>query len=162
MDLTVHTEQQCTATVMRPVGPLTARTTAVLEAALGQLFGTDATKFIVDLSGATRCDDEGVAILSSAGTVAAERGGELRLAAPTPAVCAWLRVSGLMNRIPTFVTVAGAVRADMLDLIWVPEREPRPWTVSPSHALAAARASVRHQSAHGRTRANQARWERPD
>jgi hypothetical protein len=64
-----------------------------------------------------------------------------------------------MARIPTFVTVAGAVRADILDLISTPEREPRSWTVSAAHALAVTRASARHQLT--RSRANGARWQRP-
>jgi anti-sigma B factor antagonist len=53
------------------------------------------TKIIVDMSGVEFCDSTGMNVLLSCLRQARERGGELELAAPRPAVKKILQVTGL-------------------------------------------------------------------
>jgi anti-anti-sigma factor len=158
MGLFVHTDRQRPATVVHLAGTLTAATAPVLETALIELL-TGQTKIVIELDGITSCDSVGTRLLGDAAAVATEHGGEVRLAAPSTTICGWLRVGDLMARVPTFCTVTGAVRADLLDLVATPDRQPEPWTPSPARALAATRPSTRHR--HGGTSANRPRWHRP-
>jgi anti-sigma B factor antagonist len=139
-------------------GALTSATATVLETALIELLNGQA-KIVIELAGITHCDSTGVGLLAGAAAVATDNGGEVRLAGPSTTICAWLRVGGLMARVPTFLTVGGAVSADLLDLVATPDREPRPWTVAAGRAVAITRPSTRYR----RTRAcaNQPQWRRP-
>jgi anti-sigma B factor antagonist len=152
MDLFVHTGRLHAATVVRLAGSLTAATASILETALVEPLSSRAARVVVDLSGITNCDHSGVAALAGTAVVAGDRGGELRIAAPSVAVCAWLRVGGLITRVPTFVTVAGAVRADLVDLISPLRQLLSPWTSPAVHAVAATRRSSAHRRARARTR----------
>ena len=53
------------------------------------------TRVIVDMSGVEFCDSTGMNVLLSCLREARERGGELELAAPRPAVMKILQVTGL-------------------------------------------------------------------
>ena len=53
------------------------------------------TRFVVDMSGVEFCDSTGMNVLLSCLRQARERGGELELAAPRPAVKKILQVTGL-------------------------------------------------------------------
>jgi anti-sigma B factor antagonist len=158
MGLFVHTDRQQAATVVHLAGALTAATATVLETALIDLLNGRA-KIVIDLAGITNCDRTAISLLSGAAVVAADHGGELRLAGPSATICAWLRATDLMTRVPTFLTVGGAVHADLLDLLATPDREPRPWTGSAGRAVAVTRASTRYQRTPACT--NQPRWRRP-
>lgn len=153
MDLFVHTGRQHDTTVVHLAGAVTGETAGVLEHALVEVFAPGTSRIVVELSGVTRCDDLGVAVLAGAAAVAVDRGGEIRLAAPPPCVYAWLRAENLMAQVATFVSVPGAVRAELVELVCAPDRHPQSWTATAAHAaLAATRASARHGQ--GRTGAN--------
>jgi hypothetical protein len=51
---------------------------------------------VVHLAGITNCDRTAISLLSGAAAVAADHGGELRLAGPSATICAWLRATDLM------------------------------------------------------------------
>lgn len=55
----------------------------------------DSIRLVVDLSGVDFCDSTGVNVLLAAHRQAREKGGDLELAAPRPAVRKILQVTGL-------------------------------------------------------------------
>jgi anti-sigma B factor antagonist len=59
------------------------------------LAGSDPVRLVVDLSGVDFCDSTGVNVLLAAHRQAREKGGDLELAAPRPAVRKILQVTGL-------------------------------------------------------------------
>ena len=59
------------------------------------LAADDPIRLIVDLSGVDFCDSTGVNVLLAAHRQAREKGGDLELAAPRPAVRKILQVTGL-------------------------------------------------------------------
>jgi anti-sigma B factor antagonist len=59
------------------------------------LAGGDPVRLVVDLSGVDFCDSTGVNVLLAAHRQAREKGGDLELAAPRPAVRKILQVTGL-------------------------------------------------------------------
>lgn len=59
------------------------------------LSGNEAVHLIVDMSGVDFCDSTGVNVLLAAHRQVREKGGELELAAPRPAVRKILQVTGL-------------------------------------------------------------------
>jgi anti-anti-sigma factor len=75
---------------------------------------------VVNLSGVGSCDGGGALVLDAAARMAARDGRELRLAAPAASVCQALHRAGIMRTIATYATVAGAQRADPLDLLEPP------------------------------------------
>jgi anti-sigma B factor antagonist len=54
-----------------------------------------AARFVIDMSGVEFCDSTGMNVLLSCLRQARERGGELELAAPRPAIMKILQVTGL-------------------------------------------------------------------
>jgi anti-sigma B factor antagonist len=59
------------------------------------LASSDSIRLVVDLSGVDFCDSTGVNVLLAAHRQAREKGGDLELAAPRPAVRKILQVTGL-------------------------------------------------------------------
>ena len=59
------------------------------------LAASDPVRLVVDLSGVDFCDSTGVNVLLAAHRQAREKGGDLELAAPRPAVRKILQVTGL-------------------------------------------------------------------
>ena len=96
-----------TATVLTLHGRLVEDTVGALEPMLTGLLVADRPWLVIDLSEVAVCDTAGAAMLAGAARLARERGGEVRLAAPSPAMSSWL-----MTDIPTFTSVDGAVEAD--------------------------------------------------
>ena len=93
-------------------GRLVEDTVRALEPMLTGLLGADRLRLVIDLSEVAVCDTAGAAMLAGAARLARERGGELRLAAPSPAMGPWLTAGDAMAGIATFGSVDGAVAAD--------------------------------------------------
>ncbi|WP_432828999.1 STAS domain-containing protein [Dactylosporangium sp. CA-092794] len=105
------------AVVLALHGLLVDGTVATIEPVLAGLLVADEPRLVLDVSQVTVCDTTGAALLVSVAGTARERGGELRLAAPSPAIRSWLHVAAGMSAIATFATVEGAVDADPRDLL---------------------------------------------
>jgi anti-anti-sigma regulatory factor len=105
------------AVVLALHGLLVDGTVATIEPVLAGLLVADEPRLVLDVSQVTVCDTTGAELLVSVAGVARERGGELRLAAPSPAIRAWLPVATGMSGIATFGTVEGALEADPRDLV---------------------------------------------
>jgi anti-anti-sigma factor len=103
-------------TVLALHGRLASDTVPSLEPMLVGLL-VDRARLVVDLSQVAVCDTEGVQLLAVAARMARERGGELRLAAPSASVCPWLHATQAMAEIAVFTSVDGAMAADELDLL---------------------------------------------
>jgi anti-anti-sigma factor len=106
-------DQPRPASVLALYGRLVADTVQSLEPMLTGMLIADRPRVVVDLSEVVDCDPAGAAMLVDAARLARERGGELRIAAPSEAVGPWLHACD----IATFATVDGAVEADSLDLL---------------------------------------------
>ncbi len=89
-------------------GELDLACTRVLREQLLRVLRPRASRLIVDLSGVSFCDASGLAVLVGTGRRARLLGGALRLAAPTHAVIAALRISGLLWQFDIFPTVLAA------------------------------------------------------
>ncbi|MET7397098.1 STAS domain-containing protein [Dactylosporangium sp. NPDC005572] len=98
-------------------GLLVEGTVATVEPVLAGCLGTHEPSLVLDVSQITVCDTAGAALLVSVAEVARGRGGEVRLADPSPAIRSWLSVAAGMSAIAVFATVEGAVEADPRDLL---------------------------------------------
>ncbi|GAA2361700.1 STAS domain-containing protein [Dactylosporangium salmoneum] len=105
------------AVVLALHGLLVDGTVATIEPVLAGLLVPDEPHLVLDLSQVTVCDTTGAALLVGVAETARARGGELRLAAPSPAIRSWLPVAPGMSGIATFATVEGALEADPRDLL---------------------------------------------
>jgi anti-sigma B factor antagonist len=105
------------AVVLALHGLLVDGTVATVEPVLARLLGADEPRLVLDVSQVTVCDTAGAALLASVAGLARDRGGELRLAAPSPAIRSWLHVAVAMSGIAAFGTVEGALEADPRDLL---------------------------------------------
>lgn len=105
------------AVVLALHGLLVDGTVTTIEPVLAGLLVTDEPRLVLDVSQVTVCDTTGAALLVSVARLARARGGELRLAAPSPAIRSWLHVAAGMSGIATFATVEGALDADPRDLL---------------------------------------------
>jgi len=77
-------------------GEIDLYTVPKLQRELTSLLGaSDPVRLVVDLSGVDFCDSTGVNVLLAAHRQAREKGGDLELAAPRPAVRKILQVTGL-------------------------------------------------------------------
>jgi anti-sigma B factor antagonist len=77
-------------------GEIDLYTVPKLQRELATVLATgDPVRLIVDLSGVDFCDSTGVNVLLAAHRQAREKGGDLELAAPRPAVRKILQVTGL-------------------------------------------------------------------
>jgi anti-anti-sigma factor len=105
------------AVVLALHGLLVDGTVATIEPVLAGLLVAEETRLVLDVSQVTVCDTTGAELLVSVAGLARDRGGELRLAAPSPAIRSWLHIAAGMSGIATFATVEGAMDADPRDLL---------------------------------------------
>jgi anti-anti-sigma factor len=89
-------------------GELDLGCTRVLREQLLSVLRPQASQLVVDLSEVSFCDASGLAVLVGTSRRATLLGGVLRLAAPTHAVIAALRASGLLRQFDIFPTVLAA------------------------------------------------------
>jgi ABC-type transporter Mla MlaB component len=99
-------EEPRTAMVLTLHGRLVEDTVCALEPMLTGLLVAERPWLVIDLSEVAVCDTFGAAMLAGAARLALERGGELRFAAPSPAMGPWLGAT-----ITAFASVDGAVEA---------------------------------------------------
>jgi anti-anti-sigma factor len=104
-------------------GDLSGPAVLAVECYLAPLLRHRPPKLVVDLSRVRTCDSMGALILDVAARVAADCGGELRLAAPRAKVCRALRQAGTMAVAGTYASVSGALHDDLLDLLATPDRD---------------------------------------
>lgn len=107
--------------VLRIEGELTAGTVLHVEACLAPLLQVTRPRLVIDLSRVRVCDCTGATMLDVTARIAADHGGEVRLAAPTAAVCRTLRGAGIMRVAGTYGSINGALRADPIDLLATPD-----------------------------------------
>jgi anti-anti-sigma factor len=105
------------AVVLALHGLLVDGTVATIEPVLAGLLVADEPRLVLDVSQVTVCDTTGAALRVSVAEQARGRGGELRLAAPSPAVRSWFAIAPGMSGIAAFATVDGALDADPRDLL---------------------------------------------
>ncbi|GAA3252688.1 STAS domain-containing protein [Dactylosporangium siamense] len=105
------------AVVLALHGLLVEGTVETVEPVLAGCLVAAAPRLVLDVSQVTVCDTAGAALLVRVATLAWQRGGELRLAAPSPAIRSWAQVATGMDTIAAFATVEGAVEADPRDLL---------------------------------------------
>jgi anti-sigma B factor antagonist len=96
VELKVTSQPQGDLVVMSVQGEIDLYTVPRLQRELASvLAGGAAVRLVVDLSGVDFCDSTGVNVLLAAHRQAREKGGDLELAAPRPAVKKILQVTGL-------------------------------------------------------------------
>jgi len=100
------------AVVLALHGLLVDGTVATVEPVLAGLLSADEPRLVLDVSQVTVCDTAGAELLAGVAGLARDRGGELRLAAPSPAIRSWLLVAAGMSGIAAFSTVEAAIDAD--------------------------------------------------
>ncbi|MEV0128357.1 STAS domain-containing protein [Dactylosporangium sp. NPDC050688] len=105
------------AVVLALHGLLVEGTVETVEPVLAGCLVAAQPRLILDVSQVTVCDTAGAALLVRVAELAWQRGGELRLAAPSPAIRSWAQVAAGMDGIAAFATVEGAVEADPRDLL---------------------------------------------
>lgn len=105
------------AVVLALHGLLVEGTVETVEPVLAGCLVATEPRLVLDVSQVTVCDTAGAALLVRVAELAWQRGGELRLAAPSPAIRSWAQVAAGMDGIAAFATVEGAVEADPRDLI---------------------------------------------
>ncbi|WP_426506180.1 STAS domain-containing protein [Dactylosporangium sp. McL0621] len=105
------------AVVLALHGLLVEGTVATIEPVLAGLLVADEPRLVLDVSQVTVCDTTGAELLVGVAGLARDRGGELRLAAPSPAIRSWLGIAAGMSGIAAFATVEGALDADPRDLL---------------------------------------------
>ena len=105
------------AVVLALHGLLVEGTVATIEPVLAGLLVADEPRLVLDVSQVTVCDTTGAELLVGVAGLARARGGELRLAAPSPAIRSWLGVAAGMSGIAAFASVEGALDADPRDLL---------------------------------------------
>jgi anti-anti-sigma factor len=95
--------------IARLRGELVIAGVPALRDELAGLLHRGPTRFVIDLSGVTRCDISGLAVLVGAGHRAQHRGGSLGLAALSPPVSDILHATGLDRYLEAFATAEAAV-----------------------------------------------------
>ena len=106
VELNVSSRSQGDHVVVTAAGEIDLYTAPKLQADLaGIIDATPAARVVIDMSGVEFCDSTGMNVLLSALRQVRERGGELELAAPRPAVMKILQVTGL----DTVFTISPAV-----------------------------------------------------
>jgi anti-sigma B factor antagonist len=95
VELNVSTASQGGHAVVTATGELDLYTAPRLQAALAGLLRGDVDRIVVDLAGVEFCDSTGMNVLLSCLRRVHERGGELEIASPKPAVRKILQVTGL-------------------------------------------------------------------
>lgn len=107
-------------TVLALQGDLTAAAVAQVQTDIAQLPRPPGPRLIIDLARVPTCDAAGAFALLAIAVVAGEQGGEVRLAAASGATCRMLRAAGVMQTVPTFGSVAGALADNPVDLLATP------------------------------------------
>jgi anti-anti-sigma factor len=97
------------ATVLTLRGNLDLDSAGRLRAALDGLLAAGSSRLVLDLGGLDFCDSIGLSALVDAHRACQDRGGYLRLAAPSPFLARVLGVIGLVGRIPVYDTPADAL-----------------------------------------------------
>ena len=92
-------------------GEIDIASAPVLREQLLGLLRPPASRIVIDLSGVTFCDANGLAVLVAASRRAGLLDGVLRLAAPAPLTATVLRLTGLDSRFEIFATVPEGPRA---------------------------------------------------
>jgi anti-anti-sigma factor len=105
------------AVVLALHGLLVEGTVETVEPVLAGCLVVAEPRLVLDVSQVTVCDTAGAALLVRVAELARNRGGELRIAAPSPAIRAWAQVAAGMDGIAAFASVEGAVEADPRDLL---------------------------------------------
>ena len=97
MELNVSSRSQGDHAIVIAAGEIDLYTAPRLHSELAAVIANSApeTRIVVDMSGVEFCDSTGMNVLLSCLRQARERGGELELAAPRPAVKKILQVTGL-------------------------------------------------------------------
>ena len=97
VELNVSSRSQGDHVLVIAAGEIDLYTAPKLQSNLVAIIGNAArdTRVVVDMSGVEFCDSTGMNVLLSCLRQARERGGELELAAPRPAVRKILEVTGL-------------------------------------------------------------------
>jgi anti-sigma B factor antagonist len=96
VELKVSSRSQGDHEVVIAIGEIDLYTAPRLQSELAAVIArTATTRVVVDMSGVEFCDSTGMNVLLSCLRQARERGGELELAAPRPAVRKILSVTGL-------------------------------------------------------------------
>jgi anti-sigma B factor antagonist len=97
VELNVSSRSQGDHAVVIAAGEIDLYTAPRLHSELAAVIANSApeTRIVVDMSGVEFCDSTGMNVLLSCLRQARERGGELELAAPRPAVKKILQVTGL-------------------------------------------------------------------
>ena len=98
VELRVSSRSQGDHTVLALAGEIDLYTAPRLQSELTSVLSAGkSAQIVVDMSGVEFCDSTGMNVLLAAHRVATERGGELSLAAPRPAVRKILEVTGLQS-----------------------------------------------------------------
>lgn len=97
MELSISSRSQGDHVIVTAAGEIDLYTAPVLQADLAAIIAdaVPAARFVIDMSGVEFCDSTGMNVLLSGLRQVRERGGELELAAPRPAVRKILEVTGL-------------------------------------------------------------------
>lgn len=95
---------------MAIAGEIDLYTAPRLQAEFARLLENGPARIVIDMSGVEFCDSTGMNVLLSALKRMRERGGQLEVAAPRPAVRKILQVTGL----DSVFTVYDAVPAELL------------------------------------------------
>src|SRR5215472_14330564 len=97
VELNVSSRSQGDHAIVIATGEIDLYTAPRLQSELAAVIANSApgTRVVVDMSGVEFCDSTGMNVLLSCLREARERGGELELAAPRPAVKKILQVTGL-------------------------------------------------------------------
>ncbi|MEV5413568.1 STAS domain-containing protein [Thermopolyspora sp. NPDC052614] len=110
MELNVSTRSTTGYAVMAIAGEIDLYTAPRLQAEFARLLENGPARIVIDMSGVEFCDSTGMNVLLSALKRMRERGGQLEVAAPRPAVRKILQVTGL----DSVFTVHDAVPAELL------------------------------------------------
>jgi anti-sigma B factor antagonist len=97
VELKVSSRSQGDHVVIVLAGEIDLYTAPRLQAELGAALAAGPATIVADLSAVEFCDSTGMNVLLAAHRLAAERGGELVLAAPRPALRKILEVTGLQS-----------------------------------------------------------------
>ena len=112
VELSVSSRSQGDHSIVIAAGEIDLYTAPRLQSELAEVIANaaPASRIVVDMSGVEFCDSTGMNILLSCLRQVRERGGELELAAPRPAVMKILQVTALdsvFTIIPAPVTLPG-------------------------------------------------------
>jgi len=110
VELKVSTRSTPGYAVMAIAGEIDLYTAPRLQAEFTRLLENGPARIVIDMSGVEFCDSTGMNVLLSALKRMRERGGQLEVAAPRPAVRKILQVTGL----DSVFTVHESVPAELL------------------------------------------------